>query len=313
MADAAALDEVIAKGGNPGPLAGIPLAVKDNHDAVGFPTTHGAPVLADAPAASADSPFVARLRAAGCVVVGKTNMPEFAWSSNTTNAVFGPTANPFNTVHGPGGSSGGSAAALAAGMVPLATGSDGGGSIRLPSACCGLSGMKPSLGRVPGGGPTPQSWIDLSTSGPMARRMVDVVTALEVAVGPDPTDLRSLPRPEASWLAAVEDAHVPVRVAWAPTLGYGTVDTEVLAICEHAVTVLESLGADISTCARRSSTLSRSTTSSPLWVRASCARCGRSWTIRGGRTSTPHCGPWSTPPNRSPPSSWCGHSIAATR
>ncbi len=235
LADAAALDEVIAKGGNPGPLAGIPLAVKDNHDAVGFRTTHGAPVLADAPLATADSPFVARLRAAGCIIVGKTNMPEFASSSNTTNAVFGPTANPFNTAHGPGGSSGGSAAALAAGMVPLATGSDGGGSIRLPSACCGLSGMKPSLGRVPGGGPTPQSWIDMSTSGPMARRIVDIVTALEVAVGPDPTDLRSLPRPEASWLAAVEDAHVPVRVAWAPTLGYGTVDPEVLAICERAV------------------------------------------------------------------------------
>ncbi len=245
MADAAALDEVIAKGGNPGPLAGIPLAVKDNHDAVGFRTTHGAPVLADAPLATADSPFVARLRAAGCIVVGKTNMPEFAWSSNTSNAVFGPTANPFNTAHGPGGSSGGSAAALAAGMVPLATGSDGGGSIRLPAACCGLSGMKPSLGRVPGGGPTPQSWIDLSTSGPMARRIADVVTALDVAVGPDPTDLRSLPRPEASWPAAVENAHVPVRVAWAPTLGYGAVDPEVLAICERAVAVLESLGAEV--------------------------------------------------------------------
>jgi len=245
LADAAALDEGIAKGGDPGPLAGIPLAVKDNHDAVGFRTTHGAPVLADAPPATVDSPFVARLRAAGCVIVGKTNMPEFAWSSNTSNALFGPTVNPFNPDHGPGGSSGGSAAALAAGMVPLATGSDGGGSIRLPSACCGLSGMKPSLGRVPGGGPTPQSWIDLSTSGPMARRIGDVVTALDVAVGPDPTDLRSLPRPEASWLAALDDAHVPLRVAWAPTLGYATVDAEVLAICELAVEVLESLGAEV--------------------------------------------------------------------
>ena len=129
-------------------------------------------------------------------------------------------------------------------MVPLATGSDGGGSIRLPSACCGLSGMKPSLGRVPGGGPTPVSWIDLSTSGPMARRIADIVTALDVAVGPDPTDLRSLPRPEASWPAAVENAHVPACV-WQPTLGYGAVDAEVLAICERAVAVLESLGAEV--------------------------------------------------------------------
>ena len=247
VAEAAAVDEVIASGGDPGALAGIPLAVKDNQDAVGYATTFGSPVLADAPPATSDIPFVARLRAAGCVVVGKTNTPEFAWSANTTNALFGPTTNPFNPAHGPGGSSGGAAAALAAGMVPLATGSDGGGSIRIPSACCGLSGMKPSLGRVPGGGTAAPGWLDLSTSGPMARRIADVVTALDVAVGPDPTDLRALPRPEASWLAALEDPHVPVRVAWAPTLGYAEVDREVLAACERAVAVLESLGADVTT------------------------------------------------------------------
>jgi Asp-tRNA(Asn)/Glu-tRNA(Gln) amidotransferase A subunit family amidase len=245
MADAAALDERIANGGDPGPLAGIPLAVKDNHDAVGYRTTFGTPVLADAPLATADSPFVARLRAAGCIVVGKTNMPDFASSANTSNALFGPTVNPFNTDHGPGGSSGGSAAALAAGMVPLATGSDGGGSIRLPSACCGLSGMKPSMGRVPSGGPSPLGWIDLSTNGPMARRIGDIVAALDVVVGPEPSDLRSLPRPEASWPAALDDPHVPIRMAWAPTLGYATVDAEVLAVCERAVAVLESLGAEI--------------------------------------------------------------------
>jgi aspartyl-tRNA(Asn)/glutamyl-tRNA(Gln) amidotransferase subunit A len=245
LADAAAIDAAVAGGGDPGPLAGIPLAVKDNHDAIGFRTTHGAAVLADAPIATTDSPFVARLRAAGCVVVGKTNMPEFAWSSNTSNALFGPTANPFNQAHGPGGSSGGAAAALAAGMVPLATGSDGGGSIRIPSACCGLSGMKPSLGRVPGGGPTAPGWLDLSTNGPMARRLADVVVALDVAVGPDPSDLRSLPRPEASWLAALDDPRAPVRVVWAPTLGYASVDTEVLAICVRAVELLSSLGAEI--------------------------------------------------------------------
>ena len=188
---------------------------------------------------------MARLRGAGCVVVGKTNLPEFAWTGNTTNALFGATANPFNPAHGAGGSSGGAAAALAAGMVPLATGSDGGGSIRIPSAVCGLSGMKPSLGRVPGGGPNPPGWLDLSTNGPMARRIADVVTALDVAVGPDPSDLRSLPRPEASWLAAIEDPHVPVRVIWAPTLGYADVDAEVLAICRRAVEVLASLGAEV--------------------------------------------------------------------
>jgi aspartyl-tRNA(Asn)/glutamyl-tRNA(Gln) amidotransferase subunit A len=247
LAEAAAMDEAIASGGDPGPLAGIPLAVKDTHDAIGYPTTCGSPLLADAAPATADIPFVARLRDAGCVVVGKTNTPEFAWSGNTTNALFGPTSNPFNPGHGPGGSSGGAAAALAAGMVPLATGSDGGGSIRIPSSCCGLSGMKASLGRVPGGGTTPPGWIDLSTNGPMARRIADVVTALDVTVGPDPSDLRALPRPEASWLAALDDPHVPVRVAWAPTLGYAVVDREVLAACERAVGVLESLGAEVTT------------------------------------------------------------------
>jgi Asp-tRNA(Asn)/Glu-tRNA(Gln) amidotransferase A subunit family amidase len=251
LAEAAAVDERTAKGSHSEspastlPLAGIPLAVKDNHDAAGFRSTFGAPVLADAPAATVDSPFVARLRAAGCVVIGKTNLPEFAWSANTTNALFGPTANPFNPAHGAGGSSGGAAAALAAGMVPLATGSDGGGSIRIPSACCGLSGVKPSLGRVPGGGPKAPGWLDLSTNGPMARRLGDIVAALDVAIGPDPTDLRSLPRPEASWLAALDDPHAPARVAWAPTLGYAEPDAEVLEICHKAVEVLESLGSEV--------------------------------------------------------------------
>ncbi len=245
LAEADGVDARIADGADPGPLAGIPLGVKDLQNAVGYRTTHGSALHADDPPATADDPFVARLRAAGCVVVGKTNTPEFGWMGNTTNAIFGPSLNPFDTSRGPGGSSGGAAAALAAGMVPLATGSDGGGSIRIPSACCGLSGMKPSLGRVPAGGPNPPGWIDLSTNGPMARRIADVARALDVAVGPDPTDLRALPRPEASWIAALDDPHVPVRVAFAPTLGFATVDAEVAAACARAVRVLESLGAEV--------------------------------------------------------------------
>ena len=243
--EAAAVDSAIAQGADPGPLAGIPLGVKDLQNTIGYCTTYGSALHADDPPAVADDPFVARMRAAGCVVVGKTNTPEFGWMGNTTNAIFGPSTNPFDTSRGPGGSSGGSSAALASGMVPLATGSDGGGSIRIPSACCGLSGMKPSLGRVPAGGPNPPGWVDLSTNGPMARRITDVARALDVAVGPDPTDLRSLPRPEANWLAALDDPHVPMRIAYAPTLGYATVDAEVAAACDRAVGVLESLGADI--------------------------------------------------------------------
>ena len=243
--EADAVDVRIAAGHDPGPLAGIPLGVKDLQDAIGYVTTHGSALHADDPPATTDHPFVARLRAAGCVVVGKTNTPEFGWMGNTTNALFGPSRNPFDTSRGPGGSSGGAAAALAAGMVPLATGSDGGGSIRIPSACCGLSGIKPSLGRVPGGGPNPPGWIGLSTPGPMARRIADVARALDVTVGPDPTDLQSLPRPEASWLAALDDPHAPVRIAFAPTLGYATVDAEVAEACARAVGVLESLGAEV--------------------------------------------------------------------
>ncbi len=245
MAAAAAVDEAVSAGRDPGPLAGIPLGVKDLEDAEGFVTTHGSTTRAHGAPAVADSPLVARLKAAGCVVVGKTNTPEFGWKADTDNALFGQTVNPWNTDHIVGGSSGGSAAAIASGMVPLATGSDGGGSIRIPSSCCGLSGLKPSLGRVPSGGPEAPDWHELSTKGVLARRMADVVAALEVAVGPDPTDLRSLPRPEASWSASLDEPSLPVRVAWSPTLGYAPVDDEVRRACEGAIEIIESLGVDV--------------------------------------------------------------------
>ena len=239
------VDRKVADGVDPGPLAGIPLAVKDLEDAAGYVTTHGSVAFADHPPAVDDSPLVARLVAAGCVVMGKTNTPELGWKADTDNPLFGPTNNPWNLAHTPGGSSGGSAAAIAAGMVPLATGSDGGGSLRIPSSCCGLSAMKPSLGRVPSGGLHAPDWQHLSTKGPMARRLSDVVAALDVAVGPDPSDLRSLPRPEASWMAAIEDPRPPRKVAWSPTLGYAEVDAEALAVCERAVEVMASLGTEV--------------------------------------------------------------------
>lgn len=245
LEEAAAVDQAVAAGHDPGPLAGIPLAVKDLEDAAGFVTSRGSALFAGGAPAEQDSILVARLRAAGCVVVGKTNTPEFGYKADTDNPHFGPTHNPWNLDHTPGGSSGGSAAALAAGMVPLATGSDGGGSIRIPASCCGFTGLKPSLGRVPTGGTTPPDWGDFSTKGPMALRVADTVAALEVAMGPDPTDLRSLPKPEASWAAALDNPAPPVRVAWSPTLGYGDVDAEVLELCRRGVDVLAGLGADI--------------------------------------------------------------------
>jgi aspartyl-tRNA(Asn)/glutamyl-tRNA(Gln) amidotransferase subunit A len=245
LAAAAVVDRKVADGVDPGPLAGIPLGVKDLEDAAGYVTTRGSVAFADDPPASTNSPLVSRLVAAGCVIVGKTNTPELGWKADTDNVLFGPTLNPWNTDHTPGGSSGGSAAAIAAGMVPLATGSDGGGSLRIPSACCGLSSLKPSLGRVPSGGPEAPDWHHLSTKGPMAIRLADVVTALDVVVGPDPTDIRSLPRPEASWIAALDDPRPPTKVAWCPTLGYADVDDEVLETCRRAVDTLASLGAEV--------------------------------------------------------------------
>jgi Asp-tRNA(Asn)/Glu-tRNA(Gln) amidotransferase A subunit family amidase len=127
LADATRLDERLAAGEDVGPLAGVPIAVKDLEDAAGFVTTHGSAAFVDEPPAAADSILVARLRAAGCVVLGKTNTPEFGWKGDTDNPTFGATRNPWDLGRSSGGSSGGSAAAIASGMVPLATGSDGGG------------------------------------------------------------------------------------------------------------------------------------------------------------------------------------------
>ena len=245
LAAARAIDEQVRAGEDPGPLAGIPLGVKDLEDARGFVTTKGCPVFADGEPSSSDSVLVARLREAGCVVVGKTNTPELGWKGDTENPVFGATKNPWHLEHSPGGSSGGSSAAVASGMVPLATASDGGGSIRIPAALCGLPGFKPSLGRVPSGGAHAPDWHHLSTKGVLARSMADTCLALDATIGPDPTDLRSLPMPEPSWQAAIQEPHMPMKVAWSPTLGYADVDADVLKVCEAAVARFASLGATV--------------------------------------------------------------------
>jgi len=245
LAEAAAVDERIAAGEDVGPLAGVPLAVKDLEDAIGYVTTKGSVAFAAAAPATVDSPLVERLRAAGCVVVGKTNTPELGWKADTVNEAFGATRNPWSLARSAGGSSGGSAAALAAGLVPLATGSDGGGSIRIPAALNGLTALKPSLGRVPSGGASPPGWPLLSTSGPMVRQARDLALALDVVVGPEPTDLSSLPLPDASWSRSLVDVHPPRKVGWSPTLGYARPDGEVLAVCEAAVRELESLGTEV--------------------------------------------------------------------
>ena len=244
-AQADEIDRRVAAGDDVGPLAGIPIGVKDTEDAIGFRTTQGSALFADRPPATADSVLVDRLRQAGCVIVGKTNTPEFAWKADTDNEVFGRTANPWSLERSAGGSSGGSAAAVAAGQVPMATGSDGGGSLRIPSALCGLSSIKCSLGRVPAGGPNPPGWADLSSKGVMTRTIRDQALALDSVIGPEPTDLRSLPMPEQSWFDALGDLHLPRKVLWSATLGYAVLDKEIREVCERAIADLEDAGVEV--------------------------------------------------------------------
>jgi len=247
LAEASALDERLVAGDPSAadlPLAGIPLGVKDLEDAIGYRTTKGSVLRLDAPVATADSILVARLRAAGAIVVGKTNTPEHGFTADTYNGILPATRNPWDLERSPGGSSGGSAAAIAAGMVPLTTGSDGGGSIRIPSALCGLSGMKPSQGRVPNGGPTPPGSGLFTVKGPMARSIHDVALALACVVGPHPTDPFSLPAPNEPWTNLLDGADLPARVGWAPDLGYD-VDTEVRRVTGDAVDRLADAGVEI--------------------------------------------------------------------
>ncbi len=243
-AEAAAIDERLDAGDPVGPLAGVPLGVKDLEDARGFVTTRGAAMHRDDPPAERDSTQVARLRAAGCVVVGKTNTPEYGWTGDTHNPVFGATVNPWDTSRSPGGSSGGSSAAVAGGLVPLATGSDGGGSIRIPSALTGMSGLKPSQGRVPGG-PAPMGSLDLSCVGPMARRIRDVAAALDVVVGPHPGDLRSMPAPPSPWRPRLDEPRPPRRVLWAPSIDGLEVDGEIASVTAAAVQRLADAGVEV--------------------------------------------------------------------
>ncbi len=242
-AQAAEVDRALDSGSEVGPLAGVPVGVKDLADAAGFQTTRGARHLADVAPAEQDSTEVARMRAAGCVILGKTNTPEFGWTGDTFNSVFGATVSPWGTNRSPGGSSGGTSAAISSGMIPLGTGSDGGGSIRIPSALTGQSGHKPTQGRVPGG-PAPMGASDLSTVGPMARRIRDVALALDAVSGPSPGDLRSLDL-IAPLRPRLDDPSAPARVLWCPSIEGSPVDDEVLATCASAVDQIRHAGVEV--------------------------------------------------------------------
>ncbi len=213
LADAGALDERARRGERLGPLAGVPFLVKDSQDLAGLRTTHGSLLLAEAPPAAHDALCVARLRAAGAIPIGKTNVPEHCFEGYTDNLLFGSTRNPWALEWSPGGSSGGSAAALAAGMVPIATATDGGGSVRIPAAFCGLFGLKPTNGLV-GRDPIPP-WLDFSTDGPLALSMADLRLLLAITSGPARGDPAALPAELVAWLvgpgAAARASAAPPR------------------------------------------------------------------------------------------------------
>ena len=231
---------VMRKGARLGPLHGVPFSVKDLVVTKGVRTTFGTPIYKDN-VPTEDAPMVARLKAAGAIMIGKTNTPTFGWIGATHNPLFGATRNPWNLERTPGGSSGGAAAAVAAGLAPLAVGTDGGGSIRIPASFSGIYGLKPTFGRIPIHPPS-AAW-SLSHVGPMARTVRDAALMLQVSAGPDERDASSLPAPGVDYAKALRGGVKGRRVAYSDTLGYAeVVDPEVREACGKAARVFRELG-----------------------------------------------------------------------
>lgn len=242
---AADVEAAIERGEPLGPLAGVPVAIKDLADVEGVRTTSGSLLFEDR-IAEADSPFVARLRAAGAVLVGKTNTPEFGLGTTTDNRVAGPTGSPFDPDRVSGGSSGGAAAALGESLVPLAPGSDAGGSIRIPASFCGVYGLKPTYGLVPNVG-RPNAFAShtpFSHVGPMARTVEDAALSLDVMAGAHPRDPFSLPATE-TYRSAVDRSIDGMRIAYSPDMGTYPLEPGVRETIEDAVEAFERAGATV--------------------------------------------------------------------
>ena len=240
LAEADAIDRRLANGEAVGPLAGVPVAIKDLISTRGIRTTFGSPLYRDN-VPDEDDVVVERLRAAGAIVVGKTNTSEFGYGAIGHNQLFPTTRNPWNTALTPGGSSAGSAAAVASGMLPLALGSGGGGSIRVPAGLSGTFGIKPSWGRVPvypgcrdETAPGASGWEALEHIGPITRSVADAALALSVLSGPTPKDRYSLPAEGLDWTDLAPERLNGLRIAVSPDLGFAPVDAEVAAITEDA-------------------------------------------------------------------------------
>ncbi|MBS7791689.1 amidase [Roseococcus sp. SDR] len=251
LASARALERRIGAGGAAGPLAGVPVAVKDLIATRGLRTTFGSRLYAEH-VPEADDIVVERLRAADAILLGKTNTSEFGYGGIGHNQLFPTTRNPWRLDRTSGGSSAGSAAAVASGMAALALGSDGGGSVRIPAALCGIVGLKPSMGRVPlwpgcrdAAQPGASGWESLEHIGPLGRSVADVALMLSVIAGPDDRDRWSLPEEAAPWrLEPLEDLR-GLRIAYSPDLGFAAVEPGVRRLADAAAERLASLGAEV--------------------------------------------------------------------
>lgn len=239
---AKAAEAAIMRGDRLGPLHGVPVSIKDLVITKGVRTMRGSKIYENY-IPDEDAPVVERLRDAGAIMLGKTTTPEFGWKGVTDSPVTGITRNPWNLERTCGGSSGGAGAAVASGLGPIAQGSDGGGSIRIPSSFCGIYGLKPSYGRIAA---YPASAMEtFSHLGPMTRTVKDAALMLQVMAGPDERDRLSLPAQNIDYMAATKGDIRGLRVAWSANLGYAIVDPEVERITEAAAKVFIDLGCHV--------------------------------------------------------------------
>ena len=245
LGEARAAEQAVMASEPLGPLHGVPISIKDNLWTAGERTTYGSRLLAEF-VAPQDAPSVARLRAAGAVLVGRTNLPEFAWRGSTDNRLFGESRNPWDLTRTPGGSTGGGAAAVAAGLGPLALGSDGAGSIRIPASFCGLVGFKPTFGRVPmypaAGGNELVAHVC-----PLARTVRDVGLMMSAIARHDPRDPFALPDDGVDYRSACDEslARTPLRIAWSADLGFAPVERETREIAETAARAFAEIGVTV--------------------------------------------------------------------
>jgi len=237
-------ESAIMRGDEIGLLAGLPVSIKDVVPTAGIRTTYGSKLYENLVPAE-DALVVERIKEAGGIILGKTNTPEFAAGASTFNQVFGITRNPWNTAFTVGGSSGGAAASVAAGIGPLAQGSDLGGSLRIPATFCGVVGLRPSPGRVPKY-PNELNWDDLSVQGPIARTIPDTALFLDAMCGPDSRSPVSLPREEVTFLQAAQNPEAKkLKIAWSDNLNLTPVDPVVLREARKAMDIFRNLGGDV--------------------------------------------------------------------